>query len=106
MKLGTPVYDRGMKVILLAAAFSLWIGEAVAQVDGPRTTSSFDQGWVYKADDGAEFETSSFNDGQWTHIDLPHDWSIAQAYDEHSPAGGAGAFLPTGVVWYRKHFTA
>src|SRR5262249_1328019 len=33
------------------------------------------------------------------------DWSIEGPFDRDAPAGGAGAFLPTGVGWYRKHFT-
>lgn len=36
---------------------------------------------------------------------MPHDWSIEGPFDEKNPAGGAGGFLPTGIGWYRKHFT-
>ena len=36
---------------------------------------------------------------------LPHDWSIEGPFDRQNPTGGAGAFLPAGVGWYRKRFT-
>lgn len=48
---------------------------------------------------------SQFDDSGWREVDLPHDWSIAGPFCQTNPAGGAGAFLPTGVAWYRKHFT-
>jgi beta-galactosidase len=38
-------------------------------------------------------------------LDLPHDWSIEGPFSEDAPAAGNGAYLPTGVAWYRKHFT-
>jgi beta-galactosidase len=37
-------------------------------------------------------------------LDVPHDWSIEGPFDQNEPAGPAGAFLPTGVGWYRRHF--
>jgi beta-galactosidase len=89
----------------LAIAFgALFMAQAAAQT-APRTTTQFDQDWRYWAGDAAGVEQSVFDDGSWAPIDLPHDWSIAQAFDERAPAGGAGGFLPTGVVWYRKSFT-
>lgn len=80
----------------LIALSALFLAEASAQ-PASRTTTSFDHDWRYWAGDAAGVEEAAFNDGAWTPIDLPHDWSIAQAFDEHAPAGGAGGFLPTGV---------
>lgn len=36
-------------------------------------------------------------------LDLPHDWSIEGEYNESNPSGISGAFLPTGIGWYRKN---
>ena len=36
---------------------------------------------------------------------MPHDWSIAGPVDEKNPTGQGGGFMPSGVGWYRKHFT-
>jgi beta-galactosidase len=38
-------------------------------------------------------------------VTLPHDWSIAGPPKEDAPSRGAGAFMPTGIGWYRKSFT-
>ena len=37
-------------------------------------------------------------------MDLPHDWSIEGPFDEKEPSSFCGAYLPTGIGWYRKRF--
>ena len=37
---------------------------------------------------------------------LPHDWSIEGKIDQNNPTGGSEAFLPAGIGWYRRAFTA
>ena len=70
-----------------------------------RTTTSFDAGWRFLKADAPGAEQPAFNDAAWRTLDVPHDWSIEGPFDQNAPAGGAGAFLPTGVGWYRKSFT-
>ncbi len=65
----------------------------------------FDADWRFNRGDVAGAEAPQFGDTGWTAVDLPHDWAIAGPFDEHAAATGSGAFLPTGVAWYRKHFT-
>ncbi|MFC7338018.1 glycoside hydrolase family 2 TIM barrel-domain containing protein [Haloferula chungangensis] len=43
--------------------------------------------------------------GDWEKVRLPHDWSIAQGFTKESTGASTG-FLPAGVAWYRKSFTA
>jgi beta-galactosidase len=69
-----------------------------------RTTSSFDAGWLFHLNDIPNAEQSAFDDSSWRKLDLPHDWSIEGPFGQQNPAGGAGAFLPAGTGWYRKHF--
>ena len=45
-----------------------------------------------------------FADAGWRDVDLPHDWSIEGPVEENAPSGGSGAYLPTGIGWYRKSF--
>ena len=50
----------------------------------------------------------ALNDSDFTHarnVTLPHDWSIEQHFDRHTPAGNDGAYLPTGKGWYRRVLT-
>jgi beta-galactosidase len=73
--------------------------------EGPRLQISMDQDWLFSLENPADAQFPTFNDSAWRKLDVPHDWSIEGPVDEKNPAGGAGGFLPTGIGWYRKHFT-
>jgi beta-galactosidase len=68
------------------------------------TTTSFDRGWRFLKADAPGAEAEAFDDSSWRTVDLPHDWSIEGPFDAKNPTGGAGAFLPAGIGWYRKRF--
>jgi beta-galactosidase len=70
-----------------------------------RITQGFDADWRFTLGDAAGANQAAFDDSAWRQLDVPHDWSIEGAIDEHNPSGKSEAFLPTGVGWYRKHFT-
>ena len=67
--------------------------------------SSFDKQWKFFKGDNEGAESPDFEDGSWRTLDLPHDWSIEGPFSQDAPAGGTGAYLPTGIGWYRKQFT-
>jgi beta-galactosidase len=69
-----------------------------------RVILPFDGGWRFLQSDTTGAESSGFDDTKWQTVSLPHDWSIAGPFAETNLAGGAGAFLPSGVAWYRKSF--
>ncbi len=68
------------------------------------TVTSFDPGWRFLKSDAPGAEAPDFADGAWRTVNVPHDWAIEGPFDEKNPAGGAGAFLPGGIGWYRRHF--
>lgn len=68
-------------------------------------TTSFDRGWRFLKSDTPGAEAPAFDDSAWRTVDLPHDWSIEGPFDAKNPTGGAGAFLPAGIGWYRRTFT-
>ncbi|HKF59505.1 MAG TPA: beta galactosidase jelly roll domain-containing protein, partial [Blastocatellia bacterium] len=70
-----------------------------------RIVTSFDADWRFSRADAPGAEATDFNDAPWRRLDVPHDWSIEGPFDERNPTGGAGGFLPSGIGWYRKHFT-
>jgi beta-galactosidase len=70
----------------------------------PRTTLPLDSGWRFLKGDAAGAAQPLFADNAWRSVSVPHDWSIEGPFDQQAPARGAGAFLPAGVGWYRKHF--
>jgi beta-galactosidase len=79
---------------------------AVNTYDGARTTTSnFDSAWRFHLGDVTSAQTPAFDDSSWTTLDVPHDWSISQPFEQNSPAGSGGGYLGGGVGWYRKTFT-
>ncbi len=70
-----------------------------------RTTENFDAHWRFQKSDAPGGELNEFNDSAWRTLNVPHDWSIEGPFAETNLTGGAGAFLPSGLGWYRKHFS-
>jgi beta-galactosidase len=72
-----------------------------------RSTLNFDSDWLFlKADaEGAQNREFQLNDRPWRQLNVPHDWSIEGPFAQTNQTGGAGAFLPSGISWYRKQFT-
>jgi beta-galactosidase len=80
-----------------------------ATASSPRRTrsiatrrSNFDQQWRFFLGDPPNADKVTLADAAWRKLDLPHDWSIEGPFDEHAPAKGNGAYLPTEIGWYRK----
>ena len=85
-------YLHGMETLLAS-------GEASV-----RSKDSFDFGWKFLQSDVTGAQLPQFNDASWRELDLPHDWSIEGSFDEKAASAGPGAYLPSGIGWYRKHF--
>ena len=90
---------------LIVALLSIAPTGSTQLAGNARVTSSFDSDWRFLKGDAPDAEKPDFDDSAWRKLDVPHDWSIEGPFDEKNPTGGAGAFLPAGVGWYRKHFT-
>jgi beta-galactosidase len=90
-------------VCALVAAFVL--ARATFAADAPaRVTLSFDKDWRFFKGDQALGASHKLDDSAWHKLDLPHDWSIEGPFDQNAPTAGDGAYLPSGVAWYRKTF--
>ena len=64
-----------------------------------------DRNWKFMQSGAQDAEKPDFDDTQWRTLNLPHDWSIEGEFKEDAKAKGAGGYLPTGIGWYRKHFS-
>ena len=71
--------------------------------DTPRRVTELANDWRFTRGDVAGAEGAGFNDGTWQRVSVPHDWAIAGPFDKDNTSGGAGAFLPGGVSFYRRH---
>jgi beta-galactosidase len=77
---------------------------SLGQDSSTRIRESFDFGWKFFKGDVPGAELPDFSDSGWRNVDLPHDWSIEGPFNEKEPSSYSGAYLPTGVGWYRKRF--
>jgi beta-galactosidase len=71
-----------------------------------RQRLSADFEWKFSQGEVPGAEKPDFDDRQWRTLNLPHDWSIEGPYAQSEATGGGGGYLPTGIGWYRRAFTA
>ena len=84
--------------------FFMFFAGLLQTVHAQRTTKLLLQDWKFSQTDTQAAQLTTFNDGSWRVLDIPHDWSIEGNFaKEHSSTFNQGA-LPTGIGWYRKHF--
>src|ERR1039458_1296823 len=93
------------KKFALAIFAGVVLASLAISTAGAREVLSFDDGWRFLKADAPDAEQPGFDDSNWKAVSVPHDWSIAGPFAETNKTGGAGAFLPSGVAWYRKHFS-
>lgn len=67
-----------------------------------RIKDNFDFDWKFSLSDDMSYSKENYNDNTWEDIQLPHDWSIKQYFD--NDVSGSAANLPGGIGWYRKSF--
>ncbi|MEV4049870.1 glycoside hydrolase family 2 TIM barrel-domain containing protein [Amycolatopsis sp. NPDC049688] len=97
-------------VVLLIAALFAVPGTSVA-ANRYRTVTDFDAGWLFNYGDASGAGGASYNDSGWRKLSVPHDWSIegknppANPFSQSAPSTGRGGYLPSGIGWYRKHFS-
>jgi len=90
---------------IIVALTALFLWPSIDRAGDARTILPFDSDWHFLNADSPGAEQPQFDDVAWTKLNVPHDWSIAGPFSETNLTGGAGGFLPSGVGWYRKHFS-
>jgi len=95
---------RGAVILSALPHLGLTEAQTLSPMPSMRSRDSFDFGWKFLKGDAPGAQIPGFSDAAWRDLDLPHDWSIEGPFGEKEPAGGPGAYLPTGVGWYRKSF--
>ena len=67
-----------------------------------RTTTNLNQSWKFCLDEQPYAFYAGFDDSNWKHVTLPHDWAVEHPFDE-SYSSGTG-YARGGVGWYRLRF--
>lgn len=64
----------------------------------------FDEGWLFSLGDMPDAQQADYDDTAWRKLDLPHDYSVEGVMSPQ--LASCTGYLPGGIAWYRKHFTA
>lgn len=91
---------KTLLIIVAAVAFLC----ACTTEKSPRSVEDFNFAWRFSLGDSPEWAQSSFDDGSWRELHLPHDWSIEGEFSADNPSTPSGGALPGGIGWYRKEF--
>ena len=119
MSMAVALTSAGLDPVLLQAEAKE--PEAAVQ-EAPRRESktvqlsqrkmSFNDDWKFKLvnkydiyDDSVQAEGPEYDDSGWDDVDLPHDWSIYQEFENQNGVRPNQGGLAGGVGWYRKSFT-
>lgn len=76
-----------------------------------RTVTDFNPGWLFHYGDASGAGAASYNDSGWRGLSVPHDWSVegpnspSDPFSSSAASTGRGGYLPSGIGWYRKHFS-
>ncbi|SEA43074.1 beta-galactosidase [Arachidicoccus rhizosphaerae] len=92
------------KSLQLLSAAGLLLGSLMT-ARAQSTRVLFDNDWQIQLDTANQYEASRLASKPWQKVQLPHDWSIEQPFDEYSPSTNGGASLRGGTAMYKKEFT-
>jgi beta-galactosidase len=76
-----------------------------------RNSTDFNPGWLFHYGDTSNAHGASLPDSSWRALSVPHDWAIegpnppASPFASGAPTTGYGGYVPSGIGWYRKHFS-
>ena len=76
-----------------------------------RNITDFNLNWLFHSGDASGADGTSFADASWRSLSVPHDWVIegpnppANPFLSSAPTTGYSAYAPSGISWYRKHFS-
>jgi beta-galactosidase len=65
-----------------------------------------DKSWLFNKGDVTGANGASLPaDSTWRPVNLPHDWAVEGPWDSAAATTGRGGYCPSGIGWYRNHFT-
>jgi beta-galactosidase len=87
------------------------MGGGAGQAGRVRTVQPFDTNWLFHYGDATGASGATLADTGWRSLNVPHDWSIegpnppTNPFSQSAASSGRGGYAPSGIGWYRKHFT-
>jgi beta-galactosidase len=80
--------------------------EGASILKNARIRQSLDRNWKFYLGEAEGAERQAYDDRSWRLLHVPHDWSVEGDFEETNPTGGDGGYVPAGIGWYRKSFSA
>lgn len=74
-----------------------------SEVNEPVRRQLFNDNWKFILGDQSNAQLNTYDDSAWESIQLPHDYSLTQAYTQAGEA--ESGYKLGGLGWYRKSFT-
>lgn len=90
-------FTKKTHIAVYHAAALVMTGGSLA-IAATREIYNFNPDWLLKAADESDAQATSFADADWKQVTLPHAWNEDSAFKVTNKK------LPSGIVWYRKHF--
>ena len=100
-----PTFRRRLAAALLLPLLLSTSVTASDTAPAARTIRPFDSDWRFSQADDASASQTAYDDASWRTVDVPHDWGVEGTVSETAPTGRGGGYRPSGVSWYRKHFS-
>ena len=99
MMLLSSMVNDGWSTLFKASA----IRDHEQSYNDTRVELDFNKGWSFALSDDDISYLKGYNDSDWEKVDLPHDFSMSQAFTNEGTESESGS-LPGGTGWYRKWF--
>lgn len=95
------------RCLLAITLLTIACGSGAANEPGAESagTRALVDDWRFHKGEAPGAGAESFDDADWRRVDLPHDWSIEGPKRKNNPGGSRLGYFPTGIGWYRKHFS-
>lgn len=104
------IYNMKQKSILSIFLFFLFSIAFVScdshqeEIGNSRVVKSFNNDWKFIQEEVEGAEALKFNDKNWQVLNVPHDWSLESEFNQDNLSARGGAYVTTGIGWYRKEF--
>jgi len=94
------VHAAVVLTFIMVVGISLPLLAAEKQQTHGGRRNCIDLGWQFVKGDVAGAEQTNFDDRNWQHVNLPHDWTVEGPVSETNSR--LNGYLPKGIGWYRK----
>ncbi|MEM6963875.1 MAG: sugar-binding domain-containing protein [Bacteroidota bacterium] len=91
------------QILFFTSFLFLFLAACTISEEAARTVQDFNRDWKFHLGEMENAQGIDLDDSDWKRLDVPHDWSIEEGYQQQNTGASTG-FVPGGIGWYRKSF--